>query len=143
MSGSKRSGLMPSAENYFSLGYRNRSTVSSQGAGLDLAYDAGAHLGLSMGTSFNRTQYELPGNLTATEMAMDRRQYQPARPAYWTSASSDDDGTDRQTELRFRIDSMLGDFGRAEIDFPPESGMRRPITPPGTLSTALRSVRMP
>ena len=106
-----------SGENYFSLGYRNRSTVSSQGAGLDLAYDAGDHLGLSMGASFNRTQYELPGNLTAAEMAMDRRQYQPARPAYWTSASSNDDGTDRQTELRFRIDSMLGDFGRAEIGF--------------------------
>ncbi|MCX5824276.1 MAG: TonB-dependent receptor [Deltaproteobacteria bacterium] len=106
-----------SGENYFSLGYRNRSTVSSQGAGLDLAYDASDHLGLSMGAFFNRTQYELPGNLTAAEMAMDRRQYQPARPTYWTSASSNDDGTDRQTELRFRIDSLLGDFGRAELGF--------------------------
>ncbi len=106
-----------SGENYFSLGYRNRSTVSSQGAGLDLAYDMSDHVGLSMGASFNRTQYELAGNLTATEMEADRRQYQPARPAYWTSASSDDDGADRQTELRFRIDSMMGDFGRAEIGF--------------------------
>jgi len=106
-----------SGENYFSLGYRNRSTVSSQGAGLDLGYDASDRLSLSLGASFNRTQYELPGALTAAEMAMDRRQYQPARPAYWTSASSDDDGTDRQTELRFRIDSVLGDFGRAEIGF--------------------------
>lgn len=106
-----------SGENYFSLGYRNRSTVSSQGAGLDLAYDASDYLGLSMGASFNNTRYELPGSLTAAEMAMDRRQYQPARPTYWTSASSDDDGEDRQTELRFRIDSILGDFGRAEIGF--------------------------
>ncbi len=106
-----------SGQNYFSLGYRNRSTVSSRGAGLDLAYDVSDHLGLSMGVSFNRTQYELPGNLTVAEMAADRRQHQPARPTYWTSASSDDDGTDRQTELRFRIDSILGDFGRAEIGF--------------------------
>jgi iron complex outermembrane receptor protein len=106
-----------SGENYFSLGYRNRSTVSSQGAGLDLAYDVSDRLGLSMGVSFNRTEYELPGNLTEAEMAADRRQYQPARPAYWTAASSDDDGRDKQTEIRFRIESILGDFGRAEIGF--------------------------
>ena len=106
-----------SAEDYFSLGYRNRSTVSSQGVGLDLSYDVNDRLGLSMGTSFNRTRYELPGSLTAAELAADRRQYQPARPAYWTSASSDDDGGDRQTELRFRIDSLLDDFGRVEIGF--------------------------
>ncbi len=106
-----------SGANYDSLGYRKRSTVSSQGAGLDLAYDLSDHLRLSMGASFNRTQFELPGSLTLEEMAMDRRQYQPARPAFWTSASSDDDGKDRQTDLRFRIDSILGAFGRAEIGF--------------------------
>lgn len=106
-----------SAENYFSLGYRNRSTVSSRGAGLDLSYDLSDRIGLSMGVSFNGTQYELPGNLTEEEMGADRRQYQPARPAYWTSASSDDDGEDRQTDLRFRIDAVMGDFGRAEIGF--------------------------
>jgi iron complex outermembrane receptor protein len=106
-----------SGGNYFSLGYRNRSTVSSQGAGLDLGYDASDRLSLSLGASFKRTQYELPGNLTAEEMAVDRRQYQPARPAYWTSASSDDDGTDRQTDLNLRAYMLLGDFGRAEIGF--------------------------
>jgi len=106
-----------SGGNYFSLGYRNRSTVSSQGAGLDLGYDATDRLSLSLGASFKRTQYELPGNLTAAEMATNRRQYQPARPTYWTSASSDDDGTDRQTDLNLRADVMLGDFGRAEAGF--------------------------
>ncbi|MEW6334837.1 MAG: TonB-dependent receptor [Thermodesulfobacteriota bacterium] len=106
-----------SGANYDSLGYRKRSTVSSQGAGLDLAYDLSDYLGLLMGASFNRTQFELPGSLTPEEMAMDRRQYQPARPAYWTAASSDDDGKDRQTDVWFRIDSILGDFGRAEIGF--------------------------
>jgi iron complex outermembrane receptor protein len=106
-----------SGGNYFSLGYRNRSTVSSQGAGLDLGYDASDRLSLSLGASFKRTQYELPGNLTAAEMATNRRQYQPARPTYWTSASSDDDGTDRQTDLNLRADMLLGDFGRAEIGF--------------------------
>lgn len=106
-----------SGENYFSSGYRNRSTVSSQGGGLDLAYDMSDHIGLSLGASFNQTRYELPGSLTREEMAMDRRQYQPARPLYWTSASSDDDGKDRQTEFRFRIDSLLGAFGRADIGF--------------------------
>ncbi|MCE5262292.1 MAG: TonB-dependent receptor [Deltaproteobacteria bacterium] len=106
-----------SGGNYFSLGYRNRSTVSSQGAGLDLGYDASDRLSLSLGASFSRTRYEMPGNLTAAEMAVDRRQYQPARPAYWTSASPDDEGTDRQTDLNLRADVMLGDFGRAEIGF--------------------------
>ena len=106
-----------SGGNYFSLGYRNRSTVSSQGAGLDLGYDASDRLSLSLDASFSRTRYEMPGNLTAAEMAVDRRQYQPARPAYWTSASSDDDGTDRQTDLNLRADVLMGDFGRAEIDF--------------------------
>jgi iron complex outermembrane recepter protein len=106
-----------SGGNYFSLGYRNRSTVSSQGAGLDLGYDASDRLSLSLGASFSRTRYEMPGNLTAAEMAVDRRQYQPARPTYWTSASSDDDGTDRQTDLNLRADVLLGDFGRAEVGF--------------------------
>ena len=106
-----------SGGNYFSLGYRERSTVSSQGAGLDLGYDASDRLSLSFGASFKRTQYELPGNLTEAEMAVDRRQYQPARPAYWTSASSEDDGTDRQTDLNLRADLLLGDFGRGEIGF--------------------------
>ncbi|OHE30115.1 MAG: hypothetical protein A3J94_12570 [Syntrophus sp. RIFOXYC2_FULL_54_9] len=106
-----------SGGNFFSLGYRNRSTVSSQGAGLDMGYDASDRLSLSLGASFKRTQYELPGNLTAAEMATNRRQYQPARPTYWTSASSDDDGTDRQTDLNLRADVLLGDFGRAEIGF--------------------------
>ena len=106
-----------SGGNYFSLGYRKRSTVSSQGAGLDLGYDASDRLSLSFGASFKRTQYELPGNLTEAEMAVDRRQYQPARPAYWTSASSEDDGTDRQTDLNLRADLLLGDFGRGEIGF--------------------------
>jgi iron complex outermembrane receptor protein len=113
----KRWSYAVSGENYYCPGYRERSTVSSQGAGLDLAYDLSDDIGLSMGVSFNRTDYELPGNLTVEEMAADRRQHQPARPAFWTSASSDDDGGDRQTELRFKIDSMLGDFGRAEIGF--------------------------
>jgi len=106
-----------SGGNYFSLGYRERSTVSSQGADLDLGYDASDRLSLSFGASFKRTQYELPGNLTEAEMAVDRRQYQPARPAYWTSASSEDDGTDRQTDLNLRADLLLGDFGRGEIGF--------------------------
>jgi iron complex outermembrane recepter protein len=106
-----------SGGNYFSLGYRNRSTVSNQGAGLDLGYDASDRLSLSLGASFSRTQYEMPGNLTEAEMAVDRRQYQPARPAYWTLASSDDEGMDRQTDLNLRADVMLGDFGRAEIGF--------------------------
>ena len=106
-----------SGGNYFSLGYRKCSTVSSQGAGLDLGYDASDRLSLSFGASFKRTQYELPGNLTEAEMAVDRRQYQPARPAYWTSASSEDDGTDRQTDLNLRADLLLGDFGRGEIGF--------------------------
>jgi iron complex outermembrane receptor protein len=85
-SGSLRQGglllLLHPGENYFSLGYRRHSTLSSQSAGANFRYDASDALSASLGVSFNRSEYELPGNLTRMEMASDRQQAEPARPTY-------------------------------------------------------------
>ncbi|PKN32603.1 MAG: hypothetical protein CVU61_17400 [Deltaproteobacteria bacterium HGW-Deltaproteobacteria-19] len=103
-------------ENYFSLGYRRHSTLSSQSAGMNLRYDAADVLSASLGVSFNRSDYELPGNLTRMEMASDRRQAEPARPAYWTTGGYGDDGLDKHTNINLKIESLLGAFGRLEMN---------------------------
>ncbi|NPU85163.1 MAG: TonB-dependent receptor [Syntrophaceae bacterium] len=103
-------------ENYFSLGYRKHSTLASQSAGLNLRYDAADALSASLGVSFNRSDYELPGNLTRMEMASDRRQAEPARPSYWTSGGYEDDGLDKHTNINLKIESLLGAFGRLEMN---------------------------
>ncbi len=102
-------------ENYFSLGYRRHSTLSSQSAGANFRYDASDALSASLGVSFNRSEYELPGNLTRMEMASDRQQAEPARPAYWTSGGYGDDALDKHTNMNLKIESLLGSFGRLEV----------------------------
>ncbi len=102
-------------ENHFSLGYRRHSTLSSQSAGVNLRYDATDAQSASLGVSFNRSDYEFPGNLTRMEMASDHRQAEPARPAYWTAGAYDDDGRDKNTNVNLKVDSLLGDFGRLEL----------------------------
>jgi iron complex outermembrane recepter protein len=103
-------------ENYFSLGYRRHSTLSSQSAGVNLGYDATDALSASLGASFNRSDYELPGNLTRMEMASDRQQAEPARPSYGTTGGYGDDELDKHTNIHLKVESLLGTFGRLEIN---------------------------
>jgi iron complex outermembrane receptor protein len=103
-------------ENYFSLGYRRHSTLSSQSAGVNFRYDAADALSLTLGAAFNRSDYELPGNLTRMEMAADRQQAEPARPSYWTSGGYGDDGLDKHTNVNLKIESLLGASGRLEMN---------------------------
>ena len=65
-------------ENNFSSGYRDRSKYSAQGGGFDVGYSANDLLNVSLGVSFNKVDYQMPGALTKEQMEQDRRQYQPA-----------------------------------------------------------------
>jgi iron complex outermembrane receptor protein len=102
-------------ENNFSFGYRDRSKFSSQGGGFNLGYNANDLLNVSLGASFNKTDYQLPGALTKAQMEQDRRQYQKADPANFFVATPDDDGSDKYTNVNLGIQSLLGSFGRLDI----------------------------
>jgi iron complex outermembrane receptor protein len=104
-------------ENNFNFGYRERSKLSSQGGGVDIGYDASDWFNVSLGLSFNKTDYQMPGALTKAQMDQDRRQYQPATPANWASAAPDDDGSDKYTNVNLGIKSFLGSFGQIDIQF--------------------------
>ncbi len=106
-----------SGENNFSFGYRERSKLSSQGGGFDVGYGASDFFNASLGLSFNKTDYQMPGALTKAQMEQDRRQYQPATPANWASAAPDDDGSDKYTNVNLGIKSLFGSWGQMDINF--------------------------
>lgn len=102
-------------ENNFNSGYRERSKLSSRGGGFDIGYDASDLFNVSLGFSFNKTDYQLPGALTKAQMEQDRRQYQPA--GSWTPAASDDDASDKYTDVNLGINSLLGSWGEMSVNF--------------------------
>ena len=104
-------------ENNFNFGYRERSKYSAQGGGFDLGYTANDLLSVSLGVSFNKADYQMPGALTKEQMEQNRRQYQPAMPAYFMNAHSDDDGSDKYTNINLGIKSFWGSWGQLEINF--------------------------
>ncbi len=104
-------------ENNFSFGYRDRSKYSAQGGGLDVGYSANDLLNLSLGVSFNKVDYQMPGYLTKTQMEQNRRQYQQVTPELYNSATPDDDGSDKYTNVNMGIKSFWGSFGQFEINF--------------------------
>jgi iron complex outermembrane receptor protein len=104
-------------ENNFSFGYRERSKFLSQGGGFDVGYNASDLLNVSLGLSFNKTDYQMPGALTKEQMEQNRRQYQPATPVNGTSAAPDDDGSDKYTNVNLGIKSLFGSWGKLDINF--------------------------
>lgn len=104
-------------ENNFSSGYRDRSEYSAAGGGFDVGYAAHDLLNLSMGVSFNRADYQLPGALTKEQMQQDRRQFQPAMPLYWMNANDNNDGRDKFTNVNLGIKSFWGSAGQLELNF--------------------------
>jgi iron complex outermembrane receptor protein len=104
-------------ENKFSFGYRERSKFLSQGGGFDVGYNASDWFGLSLGASFNKTDYQMPGALTKAQMEQNRRQYQPATPANFASAAPDDDGSDKYTNVNLGIRSNFGSWGQMDVNF--------------------------
>jgi iron complex outermembrane receptor protein len=103
-------------ENNFNAGYRERSKYSTQGGGFDLGYSANDLLNVSLGVSFDKTDYQMPGALTKEQMDQDRRQYQPSAGS-WSPAHSDDDGSDKYTNVNLGIKSFWGTWGQLEINF--------------------------
>jgi iron complex outermembrane receptor protein len=57
-----------------SSGYRENSGFRAKDAGLDLGYDLSPFIHLSLSAGHHDGDYRLPGSLTATEKAADRRQ---------------------------------------------------------------------
>jgi len=104
-------------ENNFNSGYRDRSKYSAQGGGFDGGYSANDLLNVSLGVSFNKTDYQMPGALTKEQMEQDRRQFQPAMPAYFMNAHPDDDGSDKYTNINLGFKSFWGAWGQMEINF--------------------------
>ena len=104
-------------ENNFNAGYRERSKYSAQGGGFDVGYTASDLLSASLGVSFNKVDYQMPGALTKSQMEQDRRQYQPAMPAYFMNAHPNDDGSDKYTNVNLGIKSFWGSWGQLEINF--------------------------
>ena len=103
-------------ENNFSSGYRDRSKYSAAGGSLEVGYAAHDLLNLSLGISFNRVDYQMPGALTKEQMQQDRRQYQPAMPLYWINANNDNDGRDKYTNVNLGVKSFLGAFGQLQVN---------------------------
>ena len=103
-------------ENHYNSGYRDRSRYSAQGGGFEVGFAAHDLLNLSLGVSFNRTDYQMPGALTQEQMREDRRQYQPAMPLYWMNANDDNDGRDKYTNVNLGVKSFWGSFGRMEVN---------------------------
>ncbi len=103
-------------ENNVIDGYRDRSEYKALGGGFDVGCAAHDLFNVSLGASFNRVDYQLPGPLTKEQMEQNRRQYQPGVP-WWASPSNDDDGRDKFTNINFGIKSFWGSFGQMEVDF--------------------------
>ena len=90
-------------------GYRDRSEYKALGGGFDLGYAAHDLFNVSLGASFNRIDYQLPGALTKTQMEQNRHQYQPG--------CNDDDGRDNFTNVNLGVKSFWGSLGRLEANF--------------------------
>ncbi|HET6461932.1 MAG TPA: TonB-dependent receptor plug domain-containing protein, partial [Syntrophales bacterium] len=103
-------------ENNFNSGYRERSKFTSQGGGLNLGYNASDLLDISLGLSFNKTDYQLPGYLTKDQIAQDPRQFQHAPPSLFSVATPDDDGSDRYTNANLGVKYILGSLGEIDIN---------------------------
>jgi iron complex outermembrane receptor protein len=106
-----------SGESNFTFGYRDRSKFSAQGGGFNVGYSPSDFLNLSLGASFNKTDYQLPGALTKAQMEQDRRQYQKADFITIFTSAPDDDGSDKYTNVNIGIQSLLGSFGRLDFHF--------------------------
>ncbi len=104
-------------ENNYNSGYRDRSKFSSKGGGFDVGYNASEVFSASLGLSFNKTDYQMPGALTKAQMEQNRKQYQPATPANWANAAPDDDGEDKYTNINLGIKANMGSVGDITVNF--------------------------
>ena len=98
-------------------GWRERTAFSSKGAGVHIGYDLSDFVAISFGGSLNEVDYEMPGNLTKSEMEENREQFEPARPARWTQAHDNDESLDKYYNLNLGLEAISSDFGNFEVNF--------------------------
>jgi len=98
-------------------GWRERTGFSSKGAGFNIGYDFSDFLNISLGGSLNKVDYEMPGNLTKSEMEENRKQFQPARPARWTQAHDNDDALDNYYNVNLGLEMISADLGNFDVNF--------------------------
>jgi len=94
-------------ENHKTFGYRDRSKFASKAAGLNLGYDCSDYFDISLGVSFNRTDFDMPGCLTKAQMEQNRKQ----------AGNPNDDASNEYSNINLKMESFLGDFGRFDINF--------------------------
>jgi iron complex outermembrane recepter protein len=95
-------------ENLHTDAYRDRAKFTSTSAGTNLGYAFSDALDVSFGVTMNRTDNQLPGYLTSSELAQDRRQAQPGH--------TDDDARNDSINTNLTIKSMLGDYGLVDVN---------------------------
>ena len=98
-------------------GWRERTAFSSKGAGVHVGYDFSDFLSISLGGSLNKIDYEMPGNLTKSEMEDNRKQFQPARPARWTQAHDNDESLDEYYNVNLGLEMISADLGNFDVNF--------------------------
>jgi len=90
-------------------GYRDRSKFSTGGVGANMGYNFSEFLDMNLGLSYNKTNYQLPGALTQPQFDQDPRQVQPGH--------LNDDSDAKYYNANMGITSMLGGFGRLDVNF--------------------------
>jgi len=98
-------------------GWRERTGFSSKDAGFNIGYDLSDFLNISLGGSLNKVDYEMPGNLTKSEMEENRKQFQPARPARWTQAHDNDESLDKYYNINLGLEMISTDLGNFDVNF--------------------------
>lgn len=94
------------AENQKTFGYRGRSRFSSRSAGMDLTYDAHESLNVSLGLSYNETDFDFPGSLTKVQYEEDRRQ----------AGNPDDEGFNDYLNVNLAMESFIGEYGSLSVN---------------------------
>lgn len=95
-------------ENLHTDGYRDRSQFTSSSGSANLGYTYSEALDVSFGVALNRTDSQLPGYLTSSEVAQDRRQAQPG--------AQNDNARNDSVNTNLLIKSDLGEMGRFDIN---------------------------
>jgi iron complex outermembrane receptor protein len=113
-------------ENQANDGWRDRSGFRSKGGGFRFGYDFSDTFSVSAGGSYNKSDFEMPGNLTKEEMALSRTQSQPARtwyPPAWggwpatTGAHTDNEGRNEYFNGNILFKGSFERIGEMEVNF--------------------------
>jgi len=131
----ERAGIVGSKEKFYYAanaehqgndGWRERSAFRSMGGGINFGYDFSDRFSVSLSGSYNKTEFEMPGNLTKAEMEADRTQSQPARTwwvplwgGYWAStpAHTGDESENEYINASILFEGSLGEAGDFEVNF--------------------------